>query len=140
MQGSGSLMEIEEALFSRLSTFTGLSALVGSRIYPMLMPQNCVNPAITYQKISGAVVQAFQKDTNLAHPIFQVSCWGKTYQEVKGVAKQIKLALRDFSGLMGGAVPVSAVLIQGEVDDYETDSKTFSIKIDFEIWHEEAET
>lgn len=132
-------MTIEEALYKTLTSTIGLSSLIEARVYPVLMPQNCQLPAITYQRISGSRVYAFQKDTDLAHPVFQINCWAKTYSEVKSIARQVRLALQNFSGLMGGTdgVNVSAVIILGDMDDYEPETGIYSIKMDFEIWHEE---
>ena len=40
-------MAIEELIFTRLSGFGGLTALVGTRIFPNRMPQDVIFPAVS---------------------------------------------------------------------------------------------
>ncbi|MDA8212162.1 MAG: DUF3168 domain-containing protein [Clostridia bacterium] len=136
-------MIIEEALYAHLNTYANLTALVGNRIYPLVLPQKGSYPAITYQKVSGPRLHALQTDPGTAHPRFQISCWAQTYSKAKAVVKQVQAALQDFSGIMGGAggVQVDAVLFENEFDLYEeeTEGKTglYHIPVDFIIWHQE---
>lgn len=135
-------MVIEEALYTYLSSHTGLTVLVSNRIYPVVMPQGTTLPAVTFSKVSGPRVHAMNRDAGLAHPRFQVSCWGATYKQAKDVAAQVRAALQDFKGTMGGAggVVVSGVFIQDENDLYEPGTHVYHIALDFIIWHEEGVT
>ncbi len=135
-------MFIEEALYSYLSGHAGLTNLVGTRIYPLVMPQNISLPAATFSKVSGPRVHAMQKDAGMAYPRFQVSCWGITYKSTKEVAAQVRAALQDFKGTMGGAggVVVGGVFIQDENDLYEPGTHVYHVALDFIIWHDEAVT
>jgi hypothetical protein len=133
---------IEEALFSYLSGHAGLTALVANRIYPLVMPQGTTLPAVTFSKVSGPRVHAMQQDAGLAYPRFQVSCWGATYKQAKEVAGQVRAALQDFKGTMGGpgGVVVSGVFIQDENDLYEPNTQIYHVALDFVIWHLEEVT
>lgn len=135
-------MFIEEAIYSYLSGHAGLTALVSNRIYPLVMPQNTILPAVTFSKVSGPRVHAMQKDTGMAYPRFQVSCWGSTYKQAKEVAAQVRAALQDYKGTMGGAggVVVGGVFIQDENDLYEPGTQVYHVALDFIIWHDEAVT
>jgi hypothetical protein len=48
---------MDAALFSRLSSFAGLKALIGTRIYPAPAPQNAAYPLVTYQEVSRVTIQ-----------------------------------------------------------------------------------
>ena len=135
-------MVIEEALYAYLSSHAGLTALVSTRIYPLVMPQNATLPAVTFSKISGPRAHAMQQDAGLAYPRFQVSCWGGTYKQAKEVAGQVRAALQDYTGTMGGAggVVVSGVFLEDENDLYEPGTQAYHIAIDFIIWHLEGVT
>ena len=135
-------MVIEEAIYTYLSNHAGLTALVSTRIHPLIMPQSTVLPAVTFSKVSGPRVHAMQQDAGLAYPRFQVSCWGATYKSAKDVAAQVRAALQDFKGTMGGVggVVVSGVFIQDENDLYEPGTQVYHIALDFVIWHEEGVT
>lgn len=132
-------MEIGEALYSYLSGYAGLTALVSKRIYPNKLPQKTVYPAVTYQRISGSRDHEFKTDSSLVHPVYQISCWDTSRKGADAAAKQVRLALQNYSGTMGGVggVVVSAVLMEDEPEDYEPDTEIYSTKMDFEIWHYE---
>jgi len=131
-------MLIEEALFAHLKAHAGLSALIGTRIYPLVLPQNPTLPAITYQKISRVGERAMSSPTpRVARARFQISCWGTSYASVKDVAEQVKAALQDYSGLMGGSggVQVLDVNVANEQDIYEPDTGIYHLSVDVMIYH-----
>ncbi len=132
-------MRFEEALFAHLKDCTGLKNLVGDRIYPLVLPQKAVLPAVTYQKISGERLHELQGDTGFTRPVYQLSCLAETYAQCKAVAEQVRLCLQNHSGLMGGieGVAVGAVLLEGELEGYESDTGTFYINMDFQFYYSE---
>lgn len=87
---------IEELLFTRLSTFAGLTALVSTRIYPVIMPQETVKPAVTYQLISSPREVAMGSDPGLVKARFQLNAWATTALEARNVIKQVRLALERY--------------------------------------------
>ncbi len=127
---------VEEAIYSRLSTHAGVSALVGSRIYPSLMPQNVTLPALTYIKVAGPRVSAMSIDTGVARPRFQVSCWSQTYSQAKALAAQVRAALQRWRGTESGVV-IQASFMENEIDLYDNETELHHVALDFEISHEE---
>ena len=132
-------MHINDALYSYLSTYAGLTALTSNRIYPDNLPQNPTLPAITYVQLSGNRIHAFQQDTGLTYPTYQFTCWGTSRKSAKTTATELRKALQNYNGLMGGAsgVNVSGVLILDESDDFDSETKLYNTYLDFEIWHQE---
>lgn len=125
---------IESALRSRLATFSGLTALVGTRIYPLIMPQDAAFPAVTYQKISGPRVHAKEGPLGEAYPRFQVSVWAKEFGDSRRVSEQVRLALDGWRGTVAG-VTVRDSALANETDLYESDTATYHTALDFIIWH-----
>jgi len=132
-------MEFNDALFSYLSIYPGLTALVGDRIYPDILPQKAITPAIAMQLISRVRVHLFQQDSDLPRSRYQFSIYALSRAISKAVAKQLRLALQNYNGVMGGpgGVTVNAVELDSEIDDYEPNTELYSTKMDFLIWHEE---
>lgn len=98
---------VEESLYAYLSGYAGLTALVGTRIYPRLLPDEPTYPAVTYHRISGRNIRTLAPPTVAAvEARFQFSCWGLAYADARNVASQIEDALQDFTGKMGGGVTV----------------------------------
>lgn len=126
-------MAFEEGLYSYLSTYPGLVPLIGTRIYPLLLPQDPVLPAVTYQRISTPRMHAFERSF-LPHPRFQFDCWATTFPAARAVAEQVKLALDVYMGAMG-AETVQASILDGDRDIYEAEAKIFHSIVDAIIWH-----
>jgi len=135
------MAEIEEVLRWRLNTYSGTSALLSGRIYPMQLPQGTASASATYQKISGPRDHTHQGPTGLASPRYQITAWSKQYSEAKAVAKQVRLALDGWFGSALGHV-VSAVQLENEYDIYnpETLVEFYSVPVDFIVWHHEETT
>lgn len=130
---------IQQALFTILSAHPGLSALVGSRIYPLILPQNPAYPALTYQRVSGPREQSHDGPSGLARPRFQVSCWHPDFDQAKAAAEQVRLALAGYRGIVGG-LEIEGIQVENELDLYDPDAKVYRVILDFVIWHQEATT
>lgn len=116
---------IEADLRTYLIAHADIFPLVGSRVYPMLLPQNPTLPAITYQRVSGPKVQSLKGINALSHPRIQFDCWAATYTAVKGLAEKLISALNDYSG----------VIFYGDRDMYEQDVEVYRVSIDIAIWY-----
>jgi hypothetical protein len=139
------MMGVDDSLYTYLSAYAGLVSLVSKRIYPIVMPLNAVLPAVSYQRISTERTHAFQTDPTLTSATYQISSWAKTdtvrkgYSHTQLVSTQVRLALQNYSGALGsGGVTVSAVLLIGELSDYDTSTETYAIHQDFEVWYQEV--
>ncbi len=121
-------MTVSSDVFTRLSAFPGLVALLAARVYPLLLPQEVVLPAISYQRISGVREQSLTGDSALQHPRFQFSCWAETYAEALAVAEQVRLALQGITAAGGG-------YYEGAFDLYDSETGWYYVPVDITIWH-----
>ena len=133
-------MELGEALYSKLSGTTDLTALVSTRIYPRVAPQNAAFPYVIFFQVSNPGMHAMGNDPNIQAPRWQVSSWADSYSSVRSVAKQVKAALKDYTGTMGGSsgIEVQRIFYENEVDmvdiDPETNEPIYHIAQDYIIW------
>jgi len=131
------ITDIGEAIRDILIKNSTVAGLVGSRVYPVLLPQRPVFPAVTYQRISGTSDMALTGATGLSHPRFQVDVWSATYSATQALADAVREALNNYSGTVGSVV-IGSVVLQAERDQYETDPVAlFRVIMDFNIWHKE---
>lgn len=128
---------IEQAIYERLTTYAGLAALVGARVYPVILPQSPALPAVTYTKVTNEHVQSHGGASGLAMPRFQVDSWATTYASAKAVAEQVRLALLGFRGAVAGVL-IGGVLAETETDVYEPETRIYRVSQDYRIAHEEA--
>ena len=69
---------IETQIYSVLSSAPALSALCGSRIYPLVLPDEVTMPAISYIFVGGSSKST--QDTRGSQKYrLEVNCWSNTY-------------------------------------------------------------
>lgn len=135
-------MNAEESLYAELAGHAGTAALVGTRIYPVSLPQTPTLPAITYRLVSQPTEHVFAESASTTKiATFRIQCWAEgtavlgAWAGAYALATQVEAALDGFSGLLGGAGGITAwVTLTNTVDlgDDETDWKRRIL--DFEIW------
>ena len=119
----------EADIYAVLST--GVAAL-GSRIYPLKLPQNVAYPAVVYQRISAVRTSAFGRDATAVEPVIQVDVYGeegKGYEEFADVADAVRMALQRHRG---GAI--LDIFIEERSDD-EENTKLFRTSFDIRPWY-----
>lgn len=128
-------MDIETALRAHLANHSGLAALVGGRIYPLILPQDPALPAVTYQKVSESSEYIHDGVSSIRKGRLQLDCWAATYATAKAVAAQVKASLHRFSGVLGGAggVQVGGAWIEDETDFYEPDPPIYRVSVDVRL-------
>lgn len=131
------MADIEAGLFAFLSADAGISAVVGTRIYPLRVPEDATLPALAYHKISGPSEHSKDGDMNLNHPRFQFTCWADKYADAKAGRTAVVAALNGFAngGTMGGAVVVEQVIVTDDMDLHDPQSLEFGASVDAIIWH-----
>lgn len=128
---------IAEALKSQLAGHVGLSALIGTRVYPGQLPQKPTLPAVSYFTLANDRLYRHGGPSGDAEPVFQIDIWADTYALARSVAEQVRLAMNAFTGTVSG-VWVHHAKCVGERDLYEDETRIQHIAIDFEVAHREA--
>lgn len=95
-------MTAEAAVFNLLSNHAGVSGLVGSRIYPVKLPQDPTYPALTYFRVSGLRHSVMCNDTGIVEKRIQISSWADSYAGVNALAEQVRDAMQRTSGTFAG--------------------------------------
>lgn len=111
----------EASLFTILNA-GAVSAIVGSRIYPDLLPQNVIYPAIRLQRISTARSE-FRTLTGVAgyaRPRFQVDCYSLSRSGAVALAQAVYGVLEGFTGTSNG-LRVDWISTEDEGASVETD-------------------
>jgi len=131
-------VSIETGLYSHLTTDSDVSALVGTRVYPLKLPQGYTLPAISYQRVSGDRLATLSGPTGRANPRFQIDCWASTYSGVRDLASKVRQALDGHKGGLGGEDDVGGISIEGDRDLFEENTEVFRVTMDFFIPHFET--
>jgi len=95
-------MMLHEAFFAHLTNHALVGALIGTRLYPQLIPENAPMPAMAYQEISlGNDDLAHDGPLNVVTTMFQFACQAETYNAAQTLAAALRNALHGFNGQMG---------------------------------------
>lgn len=89
-------MTAEETLVARLKATPEVTALVGTRIYPMEAPQGVLPPWIVYQRVSTNPFVVLRGQSGLDDPRLQFNAWADTYSTARAVATQVRHSLDDY--------------------------------------------
>lgn len=133
-------MSLETAIYTRLSGFSALTALVGGasnpRIYPNWMPQSTAKPAIAYARIFAERFSAFVQDSGVVRAMVRFDIFADTYDSALAVKEQLRAALQRFQ--VSSPTKVFDTYVENEIDLYETETELHHLVIDFEFNYVEA--
>lgn len=128
-------MSIESVLYDHARTFAGLSALVGTRIYPNLQPQQVADKSVTFRRISSQRVSAMGADTGLVRARYEFDAWADNYDDARAIADQLRLCFQRWNTTTGTVV--QDVYVLNDVELYEDDTQTHHVAVDFEFIYRE---
>lgn len=130
-------MTIKEAIYAYLVAQTGLTALTGRRLYPVNLPQNTTFPSALWILINANRNHLMGNDASLIDALYRFQIYGKTFDSAKAVALQIKTALQDYSGTMGGesGVVVQRVFFESADEDYNDEDQIHMISQEYKFWY-----
>lgn len=130
-------MTIEEGLYELLTMDTAVAALVGTRIYPLLVPQDADLPAMAYQRISGPRDHTHSGASGLAMARMQLTYLASSYAAVKALAEAVRAALDGLRGSMG-EVTVGSCMLENEFDSWAAVFGLPTVRHDYLIWYQEG--
>lgn len=131
------MADIYQAIKTRLEAASGLTAFVGTRIYPHVLPQNPTMPAVVYELISNEREERHRGQTGDARPRVQVTTWANTALGAANAANEVRLAVMAMDGTVA-SVDVHGVWNAGESRGFEPDTGRHFAAMDFFIAYKEA--
>ncbi len=145
-------MTIEQAVRERLLDIPALTALVGARVYQMILPQDGVLPAVRVQRISGMQEQQLRGPDGLIKSRVQVDAYAAPgssaswYSAVTAIADAWHgdglgadaTGLFGWIGWAGGSPPViqvkNVLLKHGGAPEYEYGERPMvRLRYDYEV-------
>lgn len=129
-------MSIYEALVAYLGTVSGLSALIGTRLYPDDLPQSEELPAVFYLTVSDVKDHVYGSIQAVESPNIQFTVYADTKAEAQAVAEVIKTALSDYHGTMSGVTVQYIHLINELPSLYKSQDGTtrnYAHDLEFEV-------
>lgn len=123
-------MALSTVIFARLSTYPAVSAIVGTRVYPVGLPQNATFPAITY---TIEQEQGSEGGGHIEQMGVRVSCWAVTYTAAEALSVAVKAALRGYSNK--AATPALISMDDDNMFDvYYPETQLYGRVLEFSAW------
>jgi len=129
-------LEVEVLVRQRLLASPEVQSLVGTRIFPVggrpdKGPEASL-PAITYQRISNRWLASHEGSLGGSAPLVQLSCWAKTWSEVRELARAVREALDGWVDYTTDP-PVQGITIESELDEYDSEAKVYHVPLSVRV-------
>ena len=119
--------DFEAVFLSVLQGNAALKALVGDRVFALIIPDGTYLPCVTFQRISGMPANTVGGRSGREEIEMQVDVWARTYAEAKAVTKAVRDAVPARGAVFG------AHLIQ-DSDTYESETNYYRITMEYTCW------
>jgi hypothetical protein len=87
---------VETDFYTILSSPAPVQAICASRIYPLVLPEKAVLPAIHYAFVGGSSASTFDTRGSQKYRV-EVSCWGGTYGDAVTLRAAVTTALDGYN-------------------------------------------
>ena len=128
------MADIETTLRTHLLADAGLAAKIGTRCYPVQLPQQPTLPALAYLRVSMDPVQhRSSAQAGAARSRYQFDVWGATHQSAQETATALIAALGTF--VETGTPRVDVALLENVQDGIDETTKRRRVIVEAFIWH-----
>lgn len=131
---------IKAALYGFVVAQPTVSAAIGDRFYPQVIPKQAwsdarIQPCAVYMRIGVQRGKTYCATDAVARSTFQIDAYALTPEEADGIARVIKSVLIDYRGMMG-AVKVKDISLDGEFDLDDPEPGLYRVSMTISIWHD----
>lgn len=110
---------------------------IGTRLYPVKLPQAVTYPALSYQQIGGTTERHLQGRSTLKWARLQVDAWAPTIAAAQTIADAVADALDGYRG-QAGNILITDSWQDSRSDGYEDDAEIHRTTLDFQIYYRET--
>lgn len=132
----------DSSLVSHLRADADVAALVGERVFPLMIPQHAYDeatklPCLVYQRVGTQRLPLFCATDSTVRTNYLVSSYARSYIKAKELADAVRGALIDFTGIMYG-VDVKKILSESEQDLDDPEPGLYRVLQTWTIWFVEV--
>lgn len=134
------MAETFESVFrSVLSSHAGTIALVGSRIYPVVAPEDATKPFVVYTITDNVQLPVLSGNSGTYEARAEVACIASTYAKAHELATQAYAAL-DAVTSSGDSIKIYSANRTKQTDDVDDPSAgeepTYLVIQEYNVWHD----
>lgn len=124
-------MTIQQEIYTRLSQYTALAALVGTRISPGISNERESNPRVRYSCFGAHPEQTHDGEQDLRDFVLQVDVIADDYDQAREAATACCAALRASDSPLGG---MFYQITNDGMDIPEPENGTHRVMIECRVW------
>jgi hypothetical protein len=121
---------IEQGLYTLISTDPTISGMIATRVYPILLPEKPVLPAMTYGVVGGSGEPTLNT-SGMIRLRMQFDCWGMKYSDAAQLRKALVQALNLYYGVLSDGTYLQLAQFIQPVDFYEQDARQYRCAVEF---------
>lgn len=131
---------IEKGLLELVTQNSGVSALVGAKVYWILAPKGQALPYVVLSRVTTGDTYSMAGATGLRDGLFQVDCYATDFYSSRAISLAVRQLLESYRGNLpdADATPLSGVFTEKDWDmPYQEGAKGFVFRalLEFRIWH-----
>jgi hypothetical protein len=128
--------DIDTAIYTRMTGFAGLSALVSTRVYRQHAPDGPTLPFITFQRIGAARPITLEGEWGYVRALYYFDVFDDEHTSLKLVVTQVLECLNGLKGTYSG-VDIKSILSDDEGDTFETELDIHRTTLSFYVTYKE---
>jgi hypothetical protein len=109
----------EAVLRVALAQNTAVTALVGTKVFPVVAPAEATYPFVTWRRVQVLRQQTLANPMGVPKVTLDYSIYGATYDQARQVADAMRLVLDGYAGTVDNTV-VQHASVENESDDFVT--------------------
>lgn len=120
-----------------LAQASALTVLIGQRLYPDVLPDNPIYPAVTFQKVDGGNSLGSTSNPGICWAEMQVSTWSKSRLEAAQIVQAASRALDRQRDVTVAGVAVDDCFWITDTDNYDGETRIYFTHSKFKIHYRE---
>src|SRR5438128_56604 len=93
---------IEDSLYTLITTDGTLSTLLGTRVYPIKMPDNPLLPALVYTSVGSMHAIVTSGRAGWSESNYHIDVWDRTFASIQALLDALRLRLQGYFGTVSG--------------------------------------
>lgn len=128
------MRSLDVALFQYLTGYPSLERLIGTRLYPDVLPENVTYPSIAYL-FETEDPEMTQGGPSLRRASYRFEVYGITMEEVDAIADQLEAAMYNYTEGSPPNLPYLAVTRHETSRGRDEETLAFWREVIFTIWY-----
>jgi hypothetical protein len=120
---------IEQHLAPLLLADSAIAALVGDRIFPVVVRQDTALPALTYARLGSERTYVLAGAAHWTTVQIGVTAWAPEYAQARALADAVRQALDGYTGTTG----IEVASVQDGADEYESTLDVFGCTLNVTV-------